>query len=44
MLVSVAQVCIVYIVKEVNKLCHSGGPSQLMGVARKRTCVLAADQ
>ena len=33
MFVSLTPVCIVYIVK---KLHHSGGPGQLMGVARKK--------
>ena len=34
MFVSLARLCVVYVVKEVA---HSGGLGQLMGVARKRT-------
>ena len=36
MFVSLARLCVVYVVKEVR---HSRGPGQLMGVARKRTRV-----
>ena len=36
MFVSLARLCVVYVVKEVAS---SGGLSQLMGVARKRTRV-----
>ena len=35
MLVSLARLCVVYVVKEVASF--SGGLGQLMGVARKRT-------
>ena len=41
MFVSLARVCIVYVVKEVTS---SGGLGQLMGAVRKRTCARATDQ
>ena len=41
MFVSLARVCVVYVVKELR---HSGGLGQLMGVARKRTRARATDQ
>ena len=36
MFVSLARLCVVYVVKEVASY---GGLGQLMGVARKKTCV-----
>ena len=43
MFVSLVQVCVVY-VHEFKEVCHSGGLSQLMGVACKRTCTQATNQ
>ena len=42
MFVSLARVCVVYVVK--RTLRFSGGLGQLMGVARKRTRAQATDQ
>ena len=41
MFVSLARVCVVYVVKDVT---FSGGLGQLMGVARKRSRAQATDQ